>query len=313
MSLVADGPLIQVVRSGGVEQGDARRVRRRRPGRRGRRRRAGRARGVIARRPWPGPWSSTIVPVSAMPTRGAGDDGVDRVELGARRGRRRRRRRRPSRPSPAGTTTGRAPASTAAATRPASSSGRAPLDDGAVVARPARRSSSTRSPDGVGRRSSRRGSRRPARRGDAGQGAPRTRPRISSRALTTLLIVPVLRRCASTRRGTTPPAGPGRSRAPVQARGRPGQPAGAGRPPGSVVRAKRPSTRSAEPGAALGPPSRRGRRTSRPRPSSRPPPASARGRRGGRRRPARAGATSTSGMSMRTGQTSKQAPHSDEA
>ena len=24
---------------------------------------------VIARRPWPGPWSSTIVPVSAMPTR----------------------------------------------------------------------------------------------------------------------------------------------------------------------------------------------------------------------------------------------------
>ena len=42
---------------------------------------------VIARRPWPGPWSSTIVPVSAMPSTGAGDDRVD-----ARRGRPRTRR-----------------------------------------------------------------------------------------------------------------------------------------------------------------------------------------------------------------------------
>ena len=36
---------------------------------------------VIARRPWPAPWSSTMVPVSAMPS-GLGDDRVDGVELG---------------------------------------------------------------------------------------------------------------------------------------------------------------------------------------------------------------------------------------
>ena len=258
--------------------------------------------------PGPAPWSSTIVPVSAMPTRAGGHHRVD-----ARRARRR------SRPS----------SDDGAAARPTAEPGR--YDDRAP---PASAAATGAPPTLVGARSGhrRRGSPRPARRtgrrrsstgrtrsvaaraaapaGSTPARAARTRPRISSRAL----VIVGLRRCASTRRGTTPRGGAGRSRAPVQRGAGTGQPAG------------RPATARAASYGRSG----RARRPARPDARSAQP-----SRRASEKRPGRGlhrdrlglghgvaavasttcarRSTSTDGMSMRTGQTSKQAPHSDEA
>ena len=264
---------------------------------------------VIARRPWPGPWSSTIVPVSAMPSRAPVTTRVERVELGGGQ--------RPS----STTAPGDVEVEPAPARRPARPAGSA----AAHRAPPARRPSTARRRRGSPRPARRTGrpGRSPAgrrRRGAAGSSAgraptpsraARTRPG-SRRGRSS---IGVLRRCAATRPGTTPRGGAGRSRAPVQAAPGPGEPAG------RAAAAGERRTTDAGPG-----PGRRGPTPARPTASRR---ASlnahaaaliatrlrpwARRRRGGRRRPGRAGATSTYGMSMRTGQTSKQAPHSVDA
>ena len=145
---------------------------------------------------------------------------------------------------------------------------------------------------------------------DAGRGRRRTLARISSRAL--------IDRASSV--GALPPGperlgGRGRQVAGLGPRGAPGP--GAGRRPATARAASYAEAAehaAGEPGGRSARPSRRAsRRTSRPRPSSRPPPAL------GDRSPRWASttwarrSTSTAGMSMRTGHTSKQAPHSEEA
>ena len=307
MSLVADGPLIQVVGRAGSSSAtasgtsattwSARTTHTCRSGTR-----------VSARRPSPGPCESTIVPVVAMPTVARGDHRVEPVEVGG--GRARRRPRAP------GTVPGQPVGHHDAGARRAARRRSGPRPRRARSAprwrgspRPARRTGRHRS--GVPRRG--RGScagrsparcpRRPARR--------RTSARMSSRALTSHR---GLRRCAATRPGTTRPAaaaGRGRRSTPhrVRAAGR----AAAVRPAASDAG---PSRRAA---------GRPGRTTLSAAPSRAPEPNARRGRLHRDRlrlagRPRRCASTtwarrstSTDGMSMRTGQTSKQAPHSDEA
>ena len=82
MSLVADGSADQGVRPGRVEHGRTRRARRRRPGPRDDDAAWKSGTRVSARRPWPGPWSRMIVPVSAIGDRAAGDDAAHPVEFG---------------------------------------------------------------------------------------------------------------------------------------------------------------------------------------------------------------------------------------
>ena len=260
---------------------------------------------LIARRPWSGPWSSTMVPVSAMPTRAA----VTTASMPSSRGRTaggagRRRRRRPgtSRPSPAGTTA--LPPASSGGHRGRDLVGRAAGHHGAVVLDPLDEQA-----DQVVDRSH--GRRRPGS-GPAGSTpsrAARTRP--GSRRGRCVIVV--LRRCASTRRGTTPRAVRAGRAPTVQAPPGPGSRPAARRPPGSVVRPKRPSTRPARPDALSAQASRRA--SEKAQAAAFIAAASGLGTASPRwlsttwaRR-----STSTDGMSMRTGQTSKQAPHSDDA
>ena len=231
MSLVADGPLIQVSGRRGSSSGDrvgdvgddlvgARRRRRARSGTR-----------VIARRPWPGRWSSTIVPVSAMPTAAAGDHRVDGVELGGAEARRRRLRPGTAQGSPGGTTTERPVEQRRHV--PADLGRGAADDDGAVVLDPLDEQGDAR------RRGSGRSRWHDPRRPAAGE------PSASAARTAARIVVAGAHGCprppayAPTRRGTTPgPARAGRGRRSSAAPG-PGSRPSARRPPGSVVRPHR--------------------------------------------------------------------------
>ena len=246
---------------------------------------------MIARRPWSGPWSSTIVPVSAIPTRASVTTASIRSRSAAGR---------PSSttapgtstPRPGGTTTD-APAGSAAATAADRASAGHRVDDRAVVGDPLdeQRDQVDRRVGGTPRRRRHLGGCRPVdvREGgaDPGQdlvaGAHRRPPS-----------VPRCVRChqarndSAWRRGQVPGSGPGG--------GGPGQPSGRAPTAGqrrTAEPAEQPAGQSRRPLRAGRGGARRRRRT--PRPSSPRPRPWGPGRRGARRRPARAGATSTVG------------------
>ena len=227
---------------------------------------------VSAAPPLAGVWSSTIVPVWAMPDRGGRHHGVDAVELGGGRVRRRRPRPAPPNDSPGGTTTVRRPASTSAHRGSASPSGCAARPRWRGTPPPARRTGRARprrphpTPGG-----SRRGHLRRPRAPDASAVAHRRRgsPR---RALT-------IASPASPAAGALPPGAEGLLRRARAGRGHRSRPPPV-RAPGRVAAARRAGSRGrrrARPGRRGRAPSDRGQPAGRPtssrRPSSPRPPA----------------------------------------
>ncbi len=298
---------------------------------------------VIARRPWSGVWSSTMVPVSAMPTRAAVTTATQASSSAALS--------TPASPevsegssttargtgtsSPAGTTTGPGPVGRRRCAPPARRrcSARPPRGSRRRVRRrgpPARRghprgSPGSRAAPPPARRRRPRARRRPARRapGRGSPRAPRPAPAVdvgvgvgsvidsSCGGVSAVGVRPPSVRCHQARNDSG--GGAGRSRAPVQAAPGPGRRPAVARPPGSEVRERRARALPVRPEAFSTRPRRRA--SVKAQAAAFMATASALGTRSPRwpsttweRR-----WTSTSGMSMRTGQTSKQAPHSEEA
>ena len=274
----------------------------------------------MARRPWPAPWSSTTVPVSAIPTAApvttasiASSSAEVSPSSTTARG---TSRSRPCRHDDAAS-----PRRGPPPRRPEVGGG-APRHLGPVVGHPlgeevehvARSASSAERSGVVGCRAAaaRSGAVTGARAGRPGRGrgerrhARRPAPRRgrSRRAL-------VAADAAATRRGTTRAAagagrGPGSTASPGQ-----GSQDSARRPPGIPRPATEPTGEPGEPLPAG--PCARHPPCPRRRPSSPAPRPWARRRRGARRRPWRAGAPGCRGCRCATGHTSPQAPHSVEA